>query len=71
MRNQPSHQTTSTHVTLHTLRAAHDLSCRLVITGSGFSKDKFAGGNAVYVGSYPCTVLNHKTTDTLVRGLCV
>lgn len=41
--------------------------CRLVITGSGFSQDKFAGGNVVYVGSQPCTVLNHKTSDTLVR----
>lgn len=41
---------------------------RLVITGSGFSKDRFTGGNLVYVGSYLCSVLNHKTSDTLVSS---
>lgn len=40
---------------------------RLQITGSGFSADRFSGvGNIVQVGKYPCQVLNHKTTDTLV-----
>lgn len=39
---------------------------RLVISGSGFSRDPYTGGNIVYVGAYPCRVLNHKTTDTLV-----
>jgi hypothetical protein len=43
---------------------------RLVITGQGFSRDRFTGGNLVYVGSYPCTVLNHKTSDTLVSRTC-
>ncbi|GFH28721.1 uncharacterized protein HaLaN_27260, partial [Haematococcus lacustris] len=30
-------------------------STRLQITGTGFSTDRFAGGNVVYVGPYPCS----------------
>lgn len=41
---------------------------RLVISGSGFSRDPYTGGNIVYVGTYPCRVLTHKTSDSLVSA---
>ncbi|GFH23935.1 uncharacterized protein HaLaN_21635, partial [Haematococcus lacustris] len=41
-------------------------SCRLQITGTGFSTDRFAGGNVVYVGPYPCSVIPHLSSNSLV-----
>ena len=40
--------------------------CRLVIQGVGFSADRYTGGNVVTVGPYPCNVINHLTTDSLI-----
>lgn len=44
------------------------LQLRVAIVGSGFSRDRFTGGNTVYFGKGVCTVLNHKTSDTLVSS---
>ncbi|KAL6747058.1 hypothetical protein V8C86DRAFT_3034101 [Haematococcus lacustris] len=41
-------------------------STRLQITGTGFSTDRFAGGNVVYVGPYPCSVIPHLSSNSLV-----
>ncbi|KXZ47884.1 hypothetical protein GPECTOR_32g497 [Gonium pectorale] len=35
--------------------------------GAGFSADRYNGSNVVFIGPYPCTVVNHLTSDTLVR----
>jgi hypothetical protein len=45
------------------------LHLRVAISGSGFSRDRFIGGNTVYFGKSVCTVLNHKTSDTLVSSV--
>jgi hypothetical protein len=42
------------------------LACRIRIYGTDFSQDRFTGGNVVYVGPYPCTVVNHRTSTTVV-----
>lgn len=42
------------------------LLCSLEIRGSGFSQDRLTGENIVYVGPFPCNVIDHYTTDTLV-----
>ncbi|KXZ47880.1 hypothetical protein GPECTOR_32g493 [Gonium pectorale] len=34
--------------------------------GAGFSADRYGGSNVVFIGPYPCTVVNHLTSDTLV-----
>ncbi|KAG1654571.1 hypothetical protein FOA52_009012 [Chlamydomonas sp. UWO 241] len=36
---------------------------RLTLTGSNFSADPYTGSNTVYVGPYPCSVIDHLTTD--------
>jgi hypothetical protein len=43
------------------------LACRLTITGTGFSTDRYAASNMVFIGPYPCNVLVTQTTDTMVR----
>lgn len=45
------------------------LQLRVAISGSGFSRDRFTGGNTVYFGKSVCTVLNNKTSDTLVSSI--
>lgn len=54
---------------IHSIHASESnlLSFRVAISGSGFSRDRFAGGNTVYFGKSVCTVLNHRTSDTLVN----
>lgn len=39
---------------------------RMVIQGAGFSMDKYTGSNVVSIGPYPCNVINHLTSDTLI-----
>ena len=39
---------------------------RLFIRGSGFSVDRYQGANAVFVGKYPCNVIDHLTSETTV-----
>jgi hypothetical protein len=39
---------------------------RLIISGEGFSQDLYTGGNFVSVGPYPCHVVHHLTSDTLI-----
>eukprot|EP00955_Chlamydomonas_euryale_P053374 355488-Chlamydomonas_euryale.AAC.1 len=50
----------ATHTPLSTPRNPHPR--RLTITGSGFSSDAYTGGNAVFVGPYPCSVIDHLST---------
>ena len=38
----------------------------MVIQGAGFSMDKYTGSNVVSIGPYPCNVIDHLTSDTLI-----
>ncbi|KAG2448780.1 hypothetical protein HYH02_006132 [Chlamydomonas schloesseri] len=38
----------------------------MVIQGSGFSEDRYNGSNVVFIGTYPCTVINHLTSDSTI-----
>lgn len=42
--------------------------CRMVIQGSGFSEDRYTGSNVVFIGTYPCTVINHLTSDSVASN---
>lgn len=42
---------------------------RLVIKGSGFSSDKYAGSNVVLIGPYECNIITYQTSDTVVGAL--
>jgi hypothetical protein len=44
---------------------------RLKIYGSGFSLDKFTGGNVVYVGPFPCPVVDHLSSGSVVGSNCL
>ena len=39
---------------------------RLTISGIGFSSDQYLGGNVVYIGPYPCTLVPHQCTTTVI-----
>ncbi|KAG2432951.1 hypothetical protein HXX76_008679 [Chlamydomonas incerta] len=41
----------------------------MVIQGSGFSEDRYNGSNVVFIGTYPCTVINHLTSDSVITCL--
>ena len=58
----------NTHVPA--LGALCALRRRLSIYGSGFSVDRYSGTNVVLIGSYPCNIINHLTSDTVVSAVC-
>ncbi|KAG1667228.1 hypothetical protein FOA52_009793 [Chlamydomonas sp. UWO 241] len=41
-------------------------SVMLKISGTGFSADQYSGGNAVFVGPYPCMVIPHLSTPIAI-----
>jgi hypothetical protein len=40
--------------------------CRITITGSGFSTDKYTGSNVVYIGALSCNVVGHMSGESIV-----